>query len=202
MRLETSGIICGSRLHGEHGAIVRMLTPDHGLMVGYVRGSRSRAVRPILIPANEVMAQFSARVADQLPSLTVELMHSRGALLGEPLAAAALDWVTALVAAVLPEAHPYPRLFSALDGVIRAIEAAPSARRWTSALVQFERLILQELGYAESAPLPSPEAHWPDLIESLSQNGRQIEHQLLTGRFADVFAARQRLMSRLERASG
>ena len=40
MRLESLAIICAVRPHGEHGAIVRALTPSDGMRAGYVRGGR------------------------------------------------------------------------------------------------------------------------------------------------------------------
>ncbi len=145
--LITSGIVCALRAHGEHGAVARLLTPDHGLVAGYVRGGRSRALRPVLLPGNAVKAEFRARTEDQLASLTVELEHSRAPLLGEPLPAVAIDWACALTAAALPEGTPYPTLYEALDGVLGAIEAAPAARGWAAALVRYELLTLAELGF-------------------------------------------------------
>ena len=65
----------------------------------------------------------------------------------EPIASAALEWATALSAIALPERHPYPRLYAALDGLLSAIEAAPAARDWVAALVRFELLILSEIGF-------------------------------------------------------
>jgi DNA repair protein RecO (recombination protein O) len=200
MLVETRAIVCSSRLHGEHGAIVRVMSPDHGMMVGYVRGARSRAVRPLLIASNEVAASFNQRHPDQLASLTVELIHSRGPIMGEALAAAALDWVTALSTATLPENQPYPAIFVALDGVIRAIEAAPSARRWAVALVQYEQLILAELGFGRSADGASIVADWPELVVGLARTGERIERHLLSDRRADIMAARTRLIDRLKRA--
>ncbi len=145
--LITSGIVCALRAHGEHGAVARLLTPDHGLVAGYVRGGRSRALRPVLLPGNAAKAEFRARTEDQLASLTVELEHSRAPLLGEPLPAAAIDWACALTAAALPEGTPYPTLYEALDGVLGAVEAAPAARGWAAALVRYELLLLAELGF-------------------------------------------------------
>ena len=135
------------RAHGEHGAIVRALTSSDGLVAGYVRGGRSRRLRPILIPGNLIRADYRARTEDQLAALTAELVESRAGLLGEPLPAAAIDWLTALTAASLPEGQPYPHLYSALDGVLAAIVAAPAARGWAAALVRYELLILAELGF-------------------------------------------------------
>ena len=147
MRIETEAIVCAVLAHGEHGAVARLMTPADGLQPGYVRGGRSRRLRPVLQPGNIVQAEFRARSEEQLASLIVELVHSRAALHAEPLAAAAIDWITALTATVLPEGQPYPRIHSALDGVLTAIEAAPSASGWAAALVRYELLILAELGF-------------------------------------------------------
>lgn len=147
MQLRTEAIVLSVRTHGEHGAIVRALTPQDGVRAGFVRGGGSRRLRPVLQPANTVLGEWRARTDDQLGSLTVELVHSLAPLHAEPLAAAALDWVTALSAAALPEALPYPRLHAGLSGVIGAVEAAPGARGWAEALVRYELLLLAELGF-------------------------------------------------------
>ena len=147
MHITGEAIVCAVLPHGEHGAVVRVLTPADGLQAGYVRGGRSRRLRPVLLPGNVVQAELRPRTDSQLASLTVELVHSRAPLLGEALAVAAIDWATALTAVALPEAQPYPRLFSALAGVLDAIEAAPAARGWAVALARYELLILAELGF-------------------------------------------------------
>lgn len=147
MRIETPAIVCALLTHGEHGAVVRLMTEDHGLQAAYVRGARGRRMRPVLIPGNLVQARLSARTDTQLAQAEVELAHSRGPLLGEALAAAAMEWVTALTAAALPEGQPYPRLYLALDGLLAAIEAAPAASGWGAALVRYELLLLAELGF-------------------------------------------------------
>jgi DNA repair protein RecO (recombination protein O) len=147
MHIETQAIVCAVLAHGEHGVVARLLTPGDGLQPGYVRGGRSRRLRPVLLPGNLVQAEYRARSEEQLAALTVELVTSRAPLLAEPLAAAAIDWSTALVAATLPDGQPYPRIHAALDGLLAAIEAAPAARSWAAALVRFELLLLAELGF-------------------------------------------------------
>ena len=147
MRFTTPAIMLSLRPHGEHGAVVRLMTPDHGLQAAYVCGARGRRMRPVLLPGNQVEAVLSARTDTQLPQATVELVHSRAPLLAEPLPTAAIDWSTALTATVLPEGQPYPRLYVALDGLLAAVEAAPSASGWGAALVRYELLLLAELGF-------------------------------------------------------
>jgi DNA repair protein RecO (recombination protein O) len=147
MRFETKAIVCALRSHGEHGAVVRLMTPEHGLTAAYVRGARGRRMRPVLMAGNVVQAQLSARTDTQLPQATVELVHSRGPLLSEPLPAAAIEWATVLTATALPEGQPYPHLYEALEGLLDAIEAAPSANGWGAGLVRYELLLLAEMGF-------------------------------------------------------
>ena len=147
MRFTTPAIVCALRAHGEHGAVVRLMTRDHGLLAAYVRGARGRRMRPVLMAGNMVEANLSARTDTQLPQATVELVHSRGPLLREPLPAAAIDWATVLVATALPEGQAYPAIHDGLEGLLDAVEAAPSASAWGAALVRFELLLLAELGF-------------------------------------------------------
>ena len=147
MHLTTEAIVCGVIQHGETGTVARLLTPRDGMQPGYVRGGRSRRLRPVLLAGNIVRADYRARTDEQLAGLTVELVRSRAPLLAEPLAAAAIDWTTALATTALPEGQAYPHVHAALDGVLAAIESAPSARIWSAALVRYELLLLSELGF-------------------------------------------------------
>ena len=173
-QLSTEGIVCSVRHHGEHGAIARLLTPDDGLVAGYVRGGRSRRMRPILIPANLVQAEFRARTADQLASLSVELIASRAPWLAEPLPAAALDWATTLTAATLPEENAYPRLYLALSGLLEAICHAPSARGWAAAMVRYELLLLAELGFGLDLASCAATGETEDLIYVSPRSARAV----------------------------
>ena len=200
VHLDTQAIIVSVRAHGEHGAIVRALTPDEGLRPGYVRGGRSRRLRPVLVPGNLVQADFRARTEEQLPHLSVELIHSRAFLLSEPLAAAGIDWATALTAAALPEGQTYPALWQGLDGVLTAIEAAPSARGWALALVRYELLLLAQLGFGleeeEMAAIPRT------IRAALRVTGGRLAEHVLTDRRQEILAARERLVERLGRMAG
>ena len=174
MRIETQAIVCALRSHGEHGAVVRMLTPEDGLQAAYLRGARGRRMRPVLMPGNLVQAQMSARTESQLPQATVELIHSRGALLSEPLPAAAIEWSTVLTATALPEGQPYPRLYQALTGLLDAIEAAPSASGWGAALVRYELLLLAELGFGLDLTTCAVTGGSEDLVAVSPRSGRGV----------------------------
>lgn len=147
MHILSPAIVCAVRPHGEHGAVVRCLTPSDGIQAGYVRGGRSRRLKPILLPGNLVQAEYRARSEEQLAQLSVELTQSRAPLLSEPLPSAAIEWVCALTTSTLPEGQAYPNLYQALDGLLSAMEAAPAANAWAGALVRYEMLLLGNLGF-------------------------------------------------------
>jgi DNA repair protein RecO (recombination protein O) len=147
MEVRTDAIICGVRQHGETGVIVRALTPENGLIAGYVRGGRGRQARPILMPGNRIAGHWRARTSGQLPALTADLIESRAPLLAEPLAAAAFAWTCALTVAALPEEQPYPEIFAALSALHDAIALSNAASGWAGALVRYELLVLARLGF-------------------------------------------------------
>jgi DNA repair protein RecO (recombination protein O) len=200
VHLDTQAIILSVRVHGEHGAIVRALTPEEGLRPGYVRGGKSQRLRPVLVPGNLVQADYRARTDEQLPHLSVELIHSRAFLLSEPLASAGIEWATALTASALPEEQPYPALYQGLDGLLTAIEAAPSARGWALALLRYELLLLGQLGFGldeeEMAAIPQT------IRAALRVSGDRLARDVLTERQSEILPARERLVERLKRMAG
>ena len=120
----------------------------------------------------------------------------RDAATGAPviLASTVSDKVTALTAATLAEGVPYPRVYSACDGLLSAIELAPAARVWAGAIAQYETLLLAELGYAEDYDADSAP------VAMMAQNRKRLVAHVLGDRRADVMAARERLVERLKRA--
>lgn len=202
MLIRAPAIVCALRPHGEHGAVVRLLTADHGMIAAYVAGARGRELRPVLMAGNAVDAEVRARGHSQLPSARVELVASRAPWLAEPLASAGIDWSTALTAATLPEGHPYPPLHATLTALLDAICHAPSARGWARVLAGYEVLLLRETGYGAAAATPPPDEDWPLLLARLDRQGVAIRNRLLAERRGDVMAARAILLERLKRMTG
>ncbi|WP_347301925.1 recombination protein O N-terminal domain-containing protein [Croceibacterium sp. TMG7-5b_MA50] len=196
MHLRCPALLLSARAHGETATIARALTEEYGVVAAYVAGGRGRRLRPVLIPGNLLDLQLSARSEAQLPFATPELLRSRGALLAEPLAAAAIGWVTALTATVLPERQPYPRLFAGLGGLLDAIGTAGAARDWLPGLLAYETLVLRELGFGGTAPVPGTLA---ETLAGLDRLRPLIERYLLADRRGDVMAARTRLRGLLSR---
>lgn len=168
------------------------------MIAAYVAGGRGRHLRPVLMAGNIVSAELRSRSDTQLPFAVVELATSRGQWLGEPLAALAIQWTTALTAAALPERQAYPALYQALAGLLDAICLAPSARGWTPALLSYEWLFLRELGYGEEAERPDARG-WTQSLAAFDRLGVLLSRYLLAERRGDVMATRAMLRERLGR---
>lgn len=197
MNLRASAIVLASRQQGETGAIVRLLTAEHGLIAAYVAGGRGRQMRAAMVPGNRVALELTVRSASQMPFARLELAQSMGALMTEPLPAAAIQWSCALTATALPERQAYPALYQALAALLDAVAAAPSARGWVSGLIGYETLLLSELGYGGVRPPATPD--WPAQTAALAVLERQLSHYLLAGHKSAVMGARRLLTERLAR---
>ncbi|WP_174287214.1 DNA repair protein RecO [Sphingomonas bacterium] len=181
MELTATAIVVAVRMHGEHGAIVRALTREDGLQPGYVRGGRSTRMRPVLMAGNMIRGTWRARTGEQLASLVAEPVETRAALYREPLAAGAIEWATALVAATLPEAQPYPRIHDALSGLLGAIGAAPAAKGWAAALARFELLVLADLGFGLDLERCGATGGTVDLAFVSPRRGRAVSRGVAVG---------------------
>lgn len=147
MQLDAPALICALLAHGEHGIVGRFLTAEAGLVAGYVRGGRSRRLRPVLQPGNLVALSLRARVDSQLAAATVELADARAALADTGLKLAVIDWLTALTAAALAEQDPHPALFRALDAMTGAVAADAPPLALGEGAVRYEMLLMSELGF-------------------------------------------------------
>jgi DNA repair protein RecO (recombination protein O) len=197
MHVRAPAILLSARVHGETAVVARLLTEDHGVIAGYVAGGRGRRLRPVAMPGNLVDLQLSSRSDSQLPFAKLELVASRGPWLGEPLAAAAIEWVCALTATALPERQRYSSLYNALGGLLDAICQAPSARGWAGALVDYETLLLRELGYGGETLRARGDL--AEILAAMDRLADPLDRYLLADRRGDVMAARARLREMLGR---
>ena len=68
MEWEDDAYVLSARAHGESGAIVDLLTAEHGRFAAHVAGGASRKLKAILQPGSRVIARYRARVSEQLGS--------------------------------------------------------------------------------------------------------------------------------------
>jgi DNA repair protein RecO (recombination protein O) len=139
-------VVLEVRPHGEGGAVVSLLTEQHGRHAGLAKGGASRAQAGLWLPGNLVEARWIARLPDQLGALSAEMVHPAAALaMDDPLALALLSSACAIAADALPEREPHPRAFAALVSVIAHL--AGGAQGVLADYIRWEALVLAELGY-------------------------------------------------------
>ena len=171
MEWSDAAIVLSARPHGENGAILDVLTREHGRHAGLVRGSKNRA---LLQAGNGLMVHWRARLAEQLGSFTLELVQARaGALMESRDALAGLNAFSAVAGAALPERMAYPFLFSAAEILLDAMKDQDFAH-WGPLYVRWEAGLLEALGFGLDFSECAATGQTADLIYVSPRTGRAV----------------------------
>jgi DNA repair protein RecO (recombination protein O) len=147
MEWNDDAIVLSSRAHGESGAILELLTRDHGRHAGLVRGGASRRVKPGLQPGNSVHVGWRARLEEHLGSFTCELSRARaGDLMDSRDALAGLNAFTTVTSAAMPEREAHAPVFLGGEILLDAM-VGHGAAHWLPLYVRWEAGLLEALGF-------------------------------------------------------
>ena len=139
------GILLAVRRHGEANAIIEVLTRDHGLHAGVVRGGASRKQAPLLQIGAQLDLTWRARIEDQLGSFVAEPVRSRAVpIMADRAALAALQSVASLLTSCLPERQAMPELHDRTMDLLDALARQPD---WPQLYAQWELSLLADLGF-------------------------------------------------------
>ncbi len=145
MEWNAPAIVLDARPYGEGDAIATVITEALGVHRGLARGGASRGRAGTWQAGNMVQVQWMARLSDSLGSFTGELIHAGAAhAMQEAMPLAMLTALCALAEGALPEREPLPRIFS---GLLRLIPRLPLGDSVLTELVQWETVVLSDLGY-------------------------------------------------------
>jgi DNA repair protein RecO (recombination protein O) len=172
MEWEDDAYVLSARAHGESGAIVELLTSEHGRFAAHVAGGASRKMRPILQPGSRVIARYRARVSEQLGSASLEPVgEGPAALFDDAMALAGLSAAAAVAAGALPEREAHPGVFFGLEALILAL-AQPDV--WPAVYVRFEAGLLQDLGFGLDLSRCAATGSTDDLVYVSPRTGRAV----------------------------
>jgi DNA repair protein RecO (recombination protein O) len=172
MDFEDDAFVLAARAHGEAGAIVDLLTAEHGRYVTHVAGGASRRMRPILQPGARVIARFRARIAEQLGSATLEPVgEGPSALFDDPLGLAGLAAAASVAAGALPEREPHRGAFYAFEALAASLA---NIAIWPAVYVRFEAGLLQELGFGLDLSKCAVTGGLDDLVFVSPRTGRAV----------------------------
>jgi DNA repair protein RecO (recombination protein O) len=161
MEWDAPAIVLEARPYGEGGAIISVLTEQHGRFAGLAKGGSSRAQAGLWQPGNLVEVHWVGRLAEQLGHLTGEMVHPTAALsMDDPLGLALLNSACALAADALPEREAQPRVFAALLPLLAHLHGGGVAL--VDDYVRWELTLLEALGFgldlSRCAATGSPES--------------------------------------------
>jgi DNA repair protein RecO (recombination protein O) len=172
MGWEDDAYVLSARAHGESGAIVDLLTSEHGRHAAHVAGGGSRKMKPFLQAGARVMARYRSRVSEQLGSVVLEPVgEGPSSLFDDPAALACLSAAASVAAGALPEREAHPGAFYGLEALILSL-AHPDI--WPAVYVRFEAGLLQELGFGLDLSRCAATGSTDDLIYVSPRTGRAV----------------------------
>ncbi|HMQ57152.1 MAG TPA: DNA repair protein RecO [Rhizobiaceae bacterium] len=174
MQWSDSGIIIGTRRHGESSLIVELMTRGHGRHLGIVRGGRSRRMQPVLQPGNHVEATWRARLDEHLGMWAIEPVSLKAAdLLAGPVGVFGIQMLAAHLR-LLPERDPHAALYEALGVLIDHLDNPALAG---PLMVRFEMNLLDELGFGLDLSKCAATGRRDDLVYVSPKSGRAVSRE-------------------------
>jgi DNA repair protein RecO (recombination protein O) len=185
MEWSDDAIVLSSRPHGETGAVLELLTHQHGRHAGLVRGGASRRIKPGLQPGNSVHVQWRARLEEHLGSFTCELARARaGELMDSRERLTGLNAFTAVTSAAMPERQAHGAVFLGAEVLLEAM-MAQDALHWMTLYIRWEVGLLEALGFGLDLSKCAATGVTTDLAYISPKSGRAV---LRAG--AGIYAAR------------
>ena len=171
---EDEAIVLSTRLHGESGAIVHVLTQENGVYAAHIAGGASRRIKSALQPGAGVNFRYRARHADQLGAATVEASGAGTDVLDDAMALLGLQSACLMTRQALPERERHAGAFHALAALIGAF-AVPEI--WPAIYVRYEAGLLEELGYGLDLSACAVTGSRDDLIYVSPKSARAVSRQ-------------------------
>lgn len=172
MDFADEAFVLAARAHGDTGAVVELLTAEHGRRAAYVAGGASRRMKPFLQPGARVQVEYRARTSDHLGAARLEPMgQGPSALFDDPLALTGLSAAAAVAQGALPEREPHPGAFLAFEALMAAFAVSEV---WPAVFVRFEAGLLEDLGFGLDLSRCAATGSTDDLIWVSPRTGRAV----------------------------
>ncbi len=182
MEWRDQGVLLSARKHGESAAIIEVFSARHGRHAGVVRGGGGRRAAPVLQPGTQLDLHWRARLEEHIGSFTVEPVGSRaGAVMGDRLALAGLNAVTALLLYTLPERDPHPELY---HRTVALLDLLGRSETWPLDYLRWELALLEALGFGLDLSSCAVSGTTDGLAYVSPKSGRAVS-AAAAGRWAD-----------------
>jgi DNA repair protein RecO (recombination protein O) len=173
MHWTDTAIILTTRKHGESSGIVSLISLEHGLYKGLVRGISGKKQCGIYQSGNFVEATWRGRLSEHLGSFSAELITPNAALLLScQQRLAALNSICTLLENTLPEREQAPEIFHRLQSFISLLVTGEN--NWQVYYVLLEIELLSHLGFGLDLGICAATGNTDDLAYISPKTGRAI----------------------------
>lgn len=175
MNFEDDAIVLSAKPYAETGAIVHVLTSEHGHMAAHIAGGASRRMKPILQMGSRVLFKYKARTSEQLGSATIEALDGdQQDLLEHPMALLGLQCACLITQDSLSEREPQASVFHAFTTLMGIM---PFDDIWPAIYVRFEAGLLEAMGFGLSLSSCAVTGDVDDLIYVSPRSGRAVSRR-------------------------
>jgi DNA repair protein RecO (recombination protein O) len=146
MRWGDKGLVVSVKKYGENSLILHLFTKDHGVHAGLVKYSTTKKNGYIYELGNILSVEWTGRLEEQLGFYKSELEKSYlYNIINNSLKLDALNSICSMLSMFLPERQVNSKLYKETIEIIKYLNN--NDMTWVSRYVQWELLLLSELGY-------------------------------------------------------
>lgn len=172
MHWTDNAIILSTRKYGESSGIVSLMTRQHGLFNGLVRGISSKKHCGTYQIGNQVEATWRGRLSENLGNFTSELQTPNAAMLMScPLRLAALNSICTILETAMPEREQAENIFNHLQ---EFIEHLKNDEYWQLYYILLEIELLSHLGFRLDLTSCAATGSLENLIYISPKSGRAV----------------------------
>lgn len=172
MKWDDIGVVIATKAHGENGLIVHILTQEHGLHAGMMKGRKKHA--PLSQPGTVLQLTWSARMEEHLGFWNVELRRSVPHIIAnDQLRLYALNAITHLLYHTLPERYPCEPIYTHYLALNETLQHGQLGQ-WGLEYVQFQLDLLAWLGYGLDLTHCAATGDTHELVYVSPKSGRAV----------------------------
>ena len=146
MRWSDKGLVVSVKKYGENSLILHLFTKEHGVHAGLVKYSTTKKNGYIYELGNILSVEWTGRLEEQLGFYKSELEKSYlYNIINNSLKLDALNSICSMLSMFLPERQVNSKLYKETIEIIKYLNN--NDMTWVSRYVQWELLLLSELGY-------------------------------------------------------
>ena len=171
MQFEDEGYIVGARRYGENSLIVDVVSKNHGLLAGFVKGGGGKKNLAVYQLGNKIAFLAYARIEENMLSFRSELLAANAVnFMNSPERLAVLSAFCALTMSCLPQKENLEDFYNRIDNFFKFL----LQENWLAYYCFFEFYLLEYLGVGLDLSACADTGTTRDLAYVSPKSGRAV----------------------------